>query len=499
MEVKIKTALIVVVLLSFFPFLHSAGASAQTVCSGEKPEISLGMTGVYWRSYADYVNRQLSVDFQLSSVSDTAYEVTIRQAINTNSVYLSTVLPQTLGDINAGSNLRTTLTYAIPADTWQFRTNLFVSARDDCGEKFFYPTAYHVTTRIIDNPFASQAIDELYLYGLVNNKLYFGIGQTPGWGTGTGYVAKYDLATGNITIIASLKGFTCWQAVNQVINNKLYIFGQGRGGDYHTFALAGYIDLTNDTFVWHEVPNTGDCNEFMGSVYDQANNRFIVGERSAGGDTTGSAWPGGRGLWTIPLATFDNPATYQRVWQDPEPNSSIRTLDIFDNRLYFFASIDSSFRIHIKSAPLSNLASWTDELVGKTGNSKNFGSIWVDKNRNIIYLEKNTYTGYDSELLQKTPGGFWQTTVFNTGFFNFAGLLNNGNLLTEFDTNAGGHDFSIIDPAAGTFTPFNLSLPSSYGMGITRYAAIDHMDKKFYWSFTNAQNPPAEIWECDGF
>ncbi|MDO8616226.1 MAG: hypothetical protein Q7T33_10925, partial [Dehalococcoidia bacterium] len=111
------------------------------VCTPGKPSLSLSAPGSYWASYADYTARELSVNWSVSNTgANNAVAVAITGSTNTNGVTLSTALPASIGNINAGSSASTTLKYHVPLTTGSWRTTTSATAADDCGTTgYTYP------------------------------------------------------------------------------------------------------------------------------------------------------------------------------------------------------------------------------------------------------------------------------------------------------------------------------------------------------------------------
>lgn len=101
--------------------------------------LSVGVAKSYWGSYADYLSRELSVDYRIYNrgVND-AFNVSITESINTNGV-IAINLPATVGNVSAGSTGIGTVRYSISPGTGWFRARLAAMAEDAIGYPHMYP------------------------------------------------------------------------------------------------------------------------------------------------------------------------------------------------------------------------------------------------------------------------------------------------------------------------------------------------------------------------
>jgi len=102
--------------------------------------LSLSKSAVYWKSYADYLSRMLSVDYRIENEgTNDALEVKITGSSNSNGVTLSTGLPVPVGDILAGKDTSVTLRYIVPPGVGAFRASLTAGAKDANRNIHTYP------------------------------------------------------------------------------------------------------------------------------------------------------------------------------------------------------------------------------------------------------------------------------------------------------------------------------------------------------------------------
>lgn len=114
-------------------------ASSGWLCT--RPGLSLIKSGARWASYADFLARQLSIDFNINSGLD-AHNVTVVGSSSTNGVAMVTGTPVLLGNVTGGATLTATLKYAVQAGVNSFRTTTYATAADSCGKVYEYPGPY---------------------------------------------------------------------------------------------------------------------------------------------------------------------------------------------------------------------------------------------------------------------------------------------------------------------------------------------------------------------
>jgi len=123
---------------------HNGNSSAFeggfSVCLPSKPLLSLSKMKVYWGSYAEYVERMLSIDYNLRNKgTKTAFDVGITNSTGSNGVVCASDLPVSVGDIAASASAQFTLLYTIPPGAASFSAKLYASASDSCGVGHSYP------------------------------------------------------------------------------------------------------------------------------------------------------------------------------------------------------------------------------------------------------------------------------------------------------------------------------------------------------------------------
>jgi beta propeller repeat protein len=105
------------------------------------PEFGLGYLRSYWASPTEFINRILSVDYRVSNLSNyaTAAEASIVASTSSSGVILDTDTPLSLGAIEPGFDIETTLKYDVPMSVWMFTSRTYMSCEDPCGVTTFIP------------------------------------------------------------------------------------------------------------------------------------------------------------------------------------------------------------------------------------------------------------------------------------------------------------------------------------------------------------------------
>lgn len=111
-----------------------------------RPLLSLTTSGARWESFADYQSRLLSVDYEIS-IGNTgmARNVSFVGSIDTGGVLLYSASPQQLTGLGTGGQDTAgafRVKYQVPLDVTSFRSILFFSAEDSCGNTYDYPGPY---------------------------------------------------------------------------------------------------------------------------------------------------------------------------------------------------------------------------------------------------------------------------------------------------------------------------------------------------------------------
>lgn len=133
-------------LIGVIPDNGGAGSCGNDVVSKtdycSKPALSLSKTGTYWASYADYEAGQLSVDYSVGNGSAlaAAHSVAIAGTVNTNGVTMVSATGG--GNIPGGGSASATVKYQVPAGVGSFKSTVYATASDLCGNSHTYPGPY---------------------------------------------------------------------------------------------------------------------------------------------------------------------------------------------------------------------------------------------------------------------------------------------------------------------------------------------------------------------
>ncbi|MEK6537280.1 MAG: hypothetical protein AABZ63_07325, partial [Actinomycetota bacterium] len=104
------------------------------------PVLALSLTRIYWASYTDWQNHQLSIDYKVTDNGPgTAYATKITGATATNGVYLTSPVPVSLGNINQGSYAPFTFKYYIPVGVTSFSATVYSTCSDQNGAGYSFP------------------------------------------------------------------------------------------------------------------------------------------------------------------------------------------------------------------------------------------------------------------------------------------------------------------------------------------------------------------------
>lgn len=130
--------------------IESSAASQQAFSAGIRkldlnsglcgmPEMQLNRKASFWANYYDYVNRVLSVDFNLDNTgSNDAFNIVVDGSSSSGGVSLASGLPVTVGDVAAGGESLLRMKYAVPGGGGSFFTSTFATAEDRCGLIYRY-------------------------------------------------------------------------------------------------------------------------------------------------------------------------------------------------------------------------------------------------------------------------------------------------------------------------------------------------------------------------
>lgn len=118
--------------------VDSTGVTLESFTLGT-PALSLSEISSYWASYADYLARDLSVDYSLANGGGDATGLQLAYLTATNGVMPVTQAPVPLGNLLSGASAGMTVQYLIPQGVTYFRTVSYVTCGDLGGGTNAYP------------------------------------------------------------------------------------------------------------------------------------------------------------------------------------------------------------------------------------------------------------------------------------------------------------------------------------------------------------------------
>ncbi|MFA5801520.1 MAG: hypothetical protein WC911_03495 [Thermoleophilia bacterium] len=225
---------------------------------------------------------------------------------------------------------------------------------------------------VLDPTFAANP-EELYFHGYINGKLYFGQGHA----TTAGKEWYCDPDGSNLIEIYSHTGINMWASTYSAADKKIYLAGEAIESGSQWRMAVGVIDVDPLSATYNQVTltlivsdsagkATGGCNRLFMIYDDAANNRLILGEwpadTGAPKNTTGSDYPHGTGLWTVPKTSLNDDATYVRgieIYNIDPVDGRWRSIVKFGGLYYAFFSTSEW---ELRSSP--DLITWTKVSLG---------------------------------------------------------------------------------------------------------------------------------------
>ena len=109
-------------------------------CYCTRPDLSLSQSAVYWEDYQAYLDRTLSVDFEIHNNSSNianAHDMHVTGAMNTNGVVASD-FGRNINVVTAGECELFTMQYDVPMGVSSFTTRVSAETHDQCGTAYSY-------------------------------------------------------------------------------------------------------------------------------------------------------------------------------------------------------------------------------------------------------------------------------------------------------------------------------------------------------------------------
>jgi hypothetical protein len=121
--------------------IESSGATVETFTIIWPPSLNLSRHQVYWRSYHDYLIRNLAVDYALTNTGSDTSDIQLTQLTATRGVQNQTALPVGLGDLSHDDKLVFSTEYYVPHDVSFYKTRVYVTCHDVYGTLYEFPKA----------------------------------------------------------------------------------------------------------------------------------------------------------------------------------------------------------------------------------------------------------------------------------------------------------------------------------------------------------------------
>jgi hypothetical protein len=138
--VVVTVCLIALVLVQGIGAIGNA-AVGEYSCYCTQPVLSLTQENIYWGSFAAYEARTLSVDYDVSNLSDNyanAHNLQIVGTSNTGGVS-SINNGRDINMVSAGECELVTVKYNVPPGVGAFNTRVYATTKDQCGNSYDYP------------------------------------------------------------------------------------------------------------------------------------------------------------------------------------------------------------------------------------------------------------------------------------------------------------------------------------------------------------------------
>ncbi|MHB1325567.1 MAG: hypothetical protein ACYDGS_07385 [Thermoleophilia bacterium] len=138
--VVVTVCLIALVLVQGIGAIGNA-AVGEYSCYCTQPVLSLTQEKVYWHGYADYQNRTLSIDYDVTNSSTNYANAHNLQIVGTsNSPGVTSIHHgRDINMVSAGECELVTVKYHVPPDVGSFHTRVYATTRDQCGNSYDYP------------------------------------------------------------------------------------------------------------------------------------------------------------------------------------------------------------------------------------------------------------------------------------------------------------------------------------------------------------------------
>ena len=121
--------------------LSGNSASISWTFTSSRPALNLNSLSSYWDSYTDFLNRELSVQYQITNSSGyaDANDLLIYDSQATAGVIMSSPSPINIEGLSPGSQSDVVIKYLVPNGVGSFKVTLYAGCYDTCGGAYFFP------------------------------------------------------------------------------------------------------------------------------------------------------------------------------------------------------------------------------------------------------------------------------------------------------------------------------------------------------------------------
>lgn len=311
--------------------------------------------------------------------------------------------------------------------------------------------------QIVANPHAGNVIDECTARAYVDGKIYWSSHRAQGTSTALGYEYAWNTLALSNAELQNEAGKAGWQSAYNPTDGLIYVVGQVYADTITYRAAIWTIDPASGTVTTHVLnaagEATGDTNELIAILDDGT--QIVAGERAGGGLTTGSDFPNGGGLWTIPKATIGTVSSYTRVYEDTDsPTREWHNLAKRGSTYYALLVNYTNAKYVIQHS--TNLTAWTVDVDG-TALSLNDIRGYLIHHAGLNLICGATVNSSRQVVLRVYDGSSWVATTFanlvipSSGGFTMS-LCEFGSDLVLFisDSTAHTHDVYLISDLTGT-------------------------------------------------
>lgn len=141
--IAVMAAMVSLVVVWGIGSVGNAAVSDDPGCYCTQPLLNLTQENVYWwGSYADYEANTLSVDYDVSNLSDNYANAHNLQIVGTNNTNGVTSIDhgRNVNMVSAGECELVTVKYKVPYEVSYFTSHVYATTHDQCGNSYDYPS-----------------------------------------------------------------------------------------------------------------------------------------------------------------------------------------------------------------------------------------------------------------------------------------------------------------------------------------------------------------------